>query len=137
VLNQEFSDAWYRFLHPEAGQDQMMSFTLGLEQVPFYARSKTNINLTRVDLIVEGPAGAQCNVEITCPGSAASTETMNPDPIYGGRQSMSKTGFPQQAQLLGNWQMKMKIKKTGAAGFGALLPEDLKSAYLVLGFKTS
>jgi peptidoglycan hydrolase-like protein with peptidoglycan-binding domain len=135
VLNQELSGEWYRFLHPDAGRDQTLSFKLGLEHVPFYARGKANINLTKVDLIVEGAAGVNYSVELTAPGGPASTNAMNPDPAYGGRQRMSKDGFEAQAQLLGDWQMK--IQRVDAADFKSLPPEELKNAYLVLGFKTS
>jgi hypothetical protein len=135
VLNQEFSSEWYRFLHPDAGQDQTLTFTLGREHMPFYIRGKTNINLTKVDLIVEGAAGVSFSVKLTPPGGAESTEAMDPDVAYGGHQHMAKSGFAQSAQLLGNWQLK--IQKVGAANFTSLLPADLKNAYLVLGFKTS
>ena len=138
VLNQEFSTEWHRFLHSEAGQDQTLSFKLGLEHVPFYARAKANINLTKVDLIAEGSSGVSYGVELIPPGgpkSPATDNAMNPDPAYGGRQSMTKGGFAQQALLLGDWQLK--IKRTGAADFRSLPPDDLRNAYLVLGFKAS
>lgn len=136
VLNQEFSGQWYRFLHPEAGQDQAMLFTLGLEQIPFYARGKTNINLTGVSLIAEGAKGTNYNVELTPPaGPKLDNNALNPDPAYGGRQSMVKGGFAPQAKVLGDWQLK--IQRAGAADFKSLPAEDLRNAYLVLGFKTS
>ena len=135
VLNQEFSGEWHRFLYPEDGQDQKLLFTLERDHLPFYVRGKTNINLTKVDLIVDGTAGVSFSVELTPPGGTASIEATSPNPTYGGRQHMAKSDFAQQAQLLGDWQVK--IKKADAANFKSLLPEDLKNAYLVLGFKTS
>ncbi|MDB4897522.1 MAG: hypothetical protein JWN15_3784, partial [Firmicutes bacterium] len=140
VLNHEFGTAWQRFLHPAGGGDQTLSFTLGLEHLPFYARGKTAINLTKVDLIVESKAAGSFDVQLTVPGGgAASAEVMAPDagpnPAYGGRQHLSKSGFAANVPLLGDWQFQ--IKKAGVAGFKTLAPEEIQNAYLVLGFKTS
>jgi hypothetical protein len=136
VLNQDFSSQWYRFLHPEAGQDQAMSFTLGMEHLPFYARGKANINLTALSLIVEGAQGISYRVELTPPAGPVSPDNaLDPDPIYGGRQSMVKGGFAPQARILGDW--RLKIQRADAADFRSLPPEDIQNAYLVLGFKTS
>ncbi|MEX2307779.1 MAG: neuraminidase-like domain-containing protein [Pirellulales bacterium] len=135
VLNQEFSSEWHRFLHPKAGEDQTLSFELGIEHIPFYARGRTNINLTKVDLIVEGANAVGYSVSLTPPGGPESANAMDPNSTYGGRQSMDKGDFAQQAQLLGDWQLK--IQRAGAADFKSLTPEELQNAYLVLGFKTS
>lgn len=136
IINQEFSSEWYRFLHPEAGQDQVLMFRLGSEHVPFYARGKTNINLTDVSLIVEGAKGINYTVELTPPeGPRSHNNALKPDPTYGGRQSMVKGAFAEQAKVLGDWQLK--IRRKDAADFKSLPAEDLRNAYLVLGFKTS
>ncbi|MEN9489936.1 MAG: hypothetical protein RJA63_385 [Pseudomonadota bacterium] len=141
VLNQEMSGEWYRFLHPEAGQDQTLAFKLGPEHLPFYARTKTKVNLTTVKLIVEGAVksdgtGESYTVELVPPGGGALQNIpMVPDPDYGGRQSAAKDGFGLQALLLGDW--RLKIRRAGAADFRSLSPDELKNAYLVLGFKTA
>ena len=139
-LHQEFSGEWYRFLHPEVGQDQVLRFKLGTEHLPFYARGKKNISLTKVTLVVEGAKadgkGIDYLVELTPPGGPAlSNISMNPDPVYGGRQSLAKDDFAEQAPVLGDW--KFRIQRKGAAEFKSLPPDDLKNAYLVLGFKAS
>jgi hypothetical protein len=142
VLNQEFSAEWYRFLHPEEGQDQALMFRLGPEHLPFYVRGKKNINLTTVKLIVDGAmktndgTGVDYTVELTPPGAPAPLNIpMNPDQEYGGRQSLTKTDFTPLAPVLGDW--KFRIQRTGAADFKSLPPDDLRNGYLVLGFKTS
>jgi len=135
VLNHEFGTAWQRFLHPDEGADQTLSFTLGREHLPFYARGK-NINLTKVDLIVESPETGSFAVKLKVPGAAAASDgAMNPDPAYGGRQHLAKSGFAANAPLLGDWQIQ--IKKAADADFKSLEPDDVQNAYLVLGFKTS
>lgn len=136
VLNQEFSTEWHRFLHPDDGADQTLSFTLGREHLPFYARGKTTINLTKVDLIVESMDAGNFAVKLKIPGAAAaSDEALDVDAVYGGRQHLAKGGFAANAPLLGQWQFQ--IKKAAAANFKLLKPEDVQNAYLVLGFKIS
>lgn len=135
VLNQEFGGEWHRFFHPDTGQDQVLTFNLGLEHLPFYARSKRNINLAKVELIVEGATGISYVVRLIPPGGSESDNPMNPDPNYGGRQSMAKGDFSPSALLIGTWQLK--IRRDTVADFRSLPNEELKIAYLVLGFKTS
>jgi peptidoglycan hydrolase-like protein with peptidoglycan-binding domain len=136
VLNHEFGTAWQRFLYPDEGVDQTLSFTLGREHLPFYARGKKNINLTKVDLIVESPEKGSFAVKLKIPGAAASDELMEPnEATYGGRQHLAKSSFASNAALLGDWQIQ--IKKSTDGDFKSLNREDVQNAYLVLGFKTS
>ncbi|MDH4244953.1 MAG: neuraminidase-like domain-containing protein [Nitrospira sp.] len=135
VLNHEFGGEWHRFFHPDTGQDQVLTFNLGLEHLPFYARGKRNINLAKVELVVEGATGVNYVVKLIPPGGPESDNPLNPDPNYGGHQSMAKSDFVPSALLLGSWQLK--IRRDTVADFRSLPIEELKNAYLVLGFKTS
>lgn len=141
TLNHDFSSAWYRFVHAPQDEDQALVFMLGLEHLPFYARGKKNIHLASVQLIVEGAqaddgTGLDYSVELTPPGGPALPDLpLVPDPVYGGRQSLAKTGFAAQALVVGEW--RLKIQREGAADFQSLLPDELRNAYLVLGFTTS
>ncbi len=136
ALNRELSTEWHRFLHPDGGADQTLSFTLGLEHLPFYARGKTHINLTTVDLIVESPETGSFDVALKVPGAAtASDGALDPNPAYGNRQHLARSGFPAIAPLLGQWEIK--IRKSADETFRSLRPEDIQNAYMVLGFKTS
>ena len=137
VLNQEFSNDWHRFLYPQNGQDQTLQFTLGLEHLPFYARTKTKIDLTQIYLIVEGKPDIDYSVQLTPPGGAASDNALGVDPAYGGRQSMVKGGFAGSAPVLGNWQLKIKRADAPDADFKSLPTDDLRNAYMVLAFKIS
>jgi peptidoglycan hydrolase-like protein with peptidoglycan-binding domain len=142
VLNHEFGSAWQRFLNPNGGVDQVLTFTLEREHMPFYARGKTNINLTKVDLILESPETGSFDVKLKIPGAATfphEPDVMDPvmdsDGKYAGYQHMSKNGFADSAALQGEWQMQ--IKKASDGDFKSLKPEDIQKAYLVLAFKTS
>ncbi|MFM1653413.1 neuraminidase-like domain-containing protein [Brevibacillus sp. B_LB10_24] len=135
VLNHEFGTAWQRFLHPDGNSEQILAFTLERMHLPFYARGKTNINLTHVDLLVEGKETGSFDVKLKVPGVSASDETMDPDPSYGERQHLVKSGFASGTPFLGEW--RLQIKKVADGDFRSLQPGDIRNAYLVLGFKTS
>lgn len=137
VLNHEMATAWQRFLHPtEEGGDQTLTIALGQEHLPFYARGKTNINLTKVDLVVESSISGNFELKLQVPGAVQESDGLiEPDTIYGNRQHFGKSGFAANAPLLGEW--KFQLRKEGAADFKSLKPEDIRNAYLILGFKTS
>jgi hypothetical protein len=132
VLNQELSTAWYRFLHQDPGTEQTLAFKLGREHLPFYARSKNNINLTKVDLVVESRVVGNFAVKLTVPTAAASDGTLSPTAAMGNRHQMSKAGFPAVSPVLGDW--KIQIRKDADAAFSSLTPDDIQNAYLMLGF---
>jgi hypothetical protein len=135
VLNQDLSNQWHHFLHPDPGQDQTLRFSFGLEHAPFYVRGKQTIRLTGVTMIVDGVKDQQYSVELTTPGQPVSVVPMKPDPIYAGRQSMQAGAFVPQAALLGDWQLK--IQREGATDFKSLPVGDLANAYLVLSFSAT
>ncbi len=75
-------------------------------------------------------------MQLTVPGAAAaSTEVLAPDPAMRGAHHLVKTAFNPPASPLGTWSMR--IRRTGAADFRSLTPDDLREAYLVLAFTTS
>ena len=134
VLNREFASEWGRFLSPGDGNDQVLKLTLGRDHLPFYARdtSKT-ITLTKVILIADNAVGKDCVVELTTPGQASLKDVqMNHDSNYGDRAMMTKADFPTTAALLGNWEIKIKLKT--AQNFRALTDSELGNTYLVLAF---
>jgi hypothetical protein len=134
VLNHQFGSAWHRFLHPGNDTEQQLVFTLGREQLPFYTQGKT-ITLTGLDLIVEGPETISFDVKLTTPGAGAVNEAMNPDPIFGGRQHLGKSGFAPNSELIGDWVIQ--IKKAADGDWKSLQSGDLRNAYLIAGFKSA
>ncbi len=134
ILNQDFSSEWYRFLNSAAGQDQALLFKLGLEHLPFYALTKARIALTKAYLFIEGSEGMKYNVELTLPDGriepvlAESDIASNAELVNGGVVFESTKGV----LLLGDWQLK--IQRENAIDFKSLSPEELRNAYLILGF---
>ena len=136
VINQEFGSQWHRFLNADDGAPQVLNITLGREHLPFYARNKTTLALTSLDLVAEGTETGGFAVKLTPPGAMqASDEAMPPDPAFGGRQHLAKSGFTPTAALLGDW--KLQIRRDADADFSSLPATAIRNAYFVLGFKAT
>jgi hypothetical protein len=132
VLKYDFSTAWHRLFHPETDSDQVLTFSLKPEYLPFYARNKNN-RLTKVDLIVESNHGGQFNVNLQLPGTnSAFSEVMSEDQIFGGMHHLEKSIIPPLTNVLGDWTIK--LKKDSDSTWRELKPEDIANAYLVVSF---
>ena len=132
VLNQEFSTAWHRFMHPAGEGEQVLKFTLKKDHLPFYARNKHAIHLTHAFLLVDGVASGSYEVKMTVPGGAAHEEMMAPDPAYGDLPTMKKSDFATETPVLGDWQLQ--IRQAAHSDYRSLSPDDIQHAYLIVGF---
>lgn len=138
-LTHDFATEWHRFLHPLAGEDQVLRFTVRREHLPFFMRNKAGLTLNRINMLVEGKSGVSYTLELTPPMS----QTVQGDlkaglPSYGERQVFLHEGFTIQPpalgepQVLGEWQVK--IQKQGAPDFRSLSDEEFSNAYLVAAY---
>jgi len=135
ALNRDFSGEWHRFLYPGADVDQELDLTLKLEHLPFYMRNK-NVSLTTLDLMVESSYAGSFNVKLQLPAATSFTDKdMSADTTFGGIFSMHMdiTG---KVPVLGDWRIKLKKDSDTdtLTSFRKLSPDDVKNAYLILGF---
>jgi peptidoglycan hydrolase-like protein with peptidoglycan-binding domain len=132
VLPSDWSTQWYRFFHPDPGQDQTLTLTLGPEHLPFFARS-ANARLSKVDLVVESTA-TSFEVLVQPPGGpAATTAAMAREADFGNRFHWERTVPTNPAvPTIGTWTIK--LRKNGATDFRSLVPDDIEQAFLVVGF---
>jgi hypothetical protein len=134
-LRTELSDAWYRMLFPVGANPQTLTFTLGREQLPFYARSATNIRLTSIDLLIESPYAGKLDVIVAPPGQAlGAPESVDHDTTFGGTHHLMKP-FTGMQDALGEWSIR--IKRDDSATFDKLTADDVPNAWLVMAFTTS
>jgi peptidoglycan hydrolase-like protein with peptidoglycan-binding domain len=131
-MKSEFASEWYRFLSPGPGVDQVLTLAIGLEHLPFYARSR-QITLTGIDLFVASAHAGSFDAVIQVPGVAVAppSDSVGPDPAYGNVNHLAKA-FAVPASLLGTWTIM--LKKDAAADFRSLAAEDISDAYVILRF---
>jgi hypothetical protein len=137
-MKSEFASEWYRFLSPGAG-DQVLTFPIGREHLPFYARSRT-VTLSGVDLFIDSGHAATFDVWIGQPGAPAPgpagpvTQAVDHDPQYDGVHHLAKA-YPPGTALLGTWSVM--LKKNTVANFKSLTASDLANAYLIVRFNAA
>jgi peptidoglycan hydrolase-like protein with peptidoglycan-binding domain len=139
-LDQEFADEWYRFLHPEAG-DQVLHLSIGRQHLPFHLRGKPNVTLTQVDIFADGAAKADgiaidYDVDLLPPsGVSANGLDFKVDPVYGQTRHLIQAGFGNADSVIGEWQLR--IRRSGATDSHSLPADDLRHPYLLVNFSTS
>jgi peptidoglycan hydrolase-like protein with peptidoglycan-binding domain len=134
ALHQDFAAEWVRFLRPEAGATQALRVALEQRHLPFFARGRGPATLAGLDLVVEGAAGQTYQLEVTRPGAAVALVAAAPG-AFGPAPVASLGGFPAGAPLLGDWVLK--LRRSGAADFASLPPEEVRAAWLLLRFATA
>lgn len=133
-IKRGFGSEWQRFFNPDAGKDEVLSFTLTIDHFPFYARNKT-VNLTAFDLFLESSHDTAFDIAVTPPGTApAGTELAAADPAFDGIHHLVKAGMPPK-DAVGIW--RVQIKKDTATTFHELVSDDIRNAYLVLQYTTA
>jgi peptidoglycan hydrolase-like protein with peptidoglycan-binding domain len=134
ALHQDFAAEWVRFLRPEAGGVQALRIALDQRHLPFFARGRGAATLTGLDLVLEGAAGQTYQLEVTRPGAVAALVDATPG-AFGPAPVASIGGVPADAPLLGDWVLK--LRRSGAADFASLPPEEMRAAWLLLRFATA
>ena len=136
VLNHDFSTAWHRLFHPAMESDQVLTFSLKPEHLPFYARNKSN-HISKVDLIIESNHGGNFEVNFVnfqLPDSDPTfTDFTTQEPNFGGMHHLEKSSIPPSlTNVLGDW--KIQLRKDSDLTWRELKPEDIANAFLVVSF---
>ncbi|WAI00932.1 Tc toxin subunit A-related protein [Methanogenium organophilum] len=137
ILNHEFGNEWYRFIHPSEEPDQELVFTLENKHLPFYARNKIS-KLNKVDLIVESTHEDIYSFKLQLPGTITSTlEQMVVDQIDKGVHHFEKSDIPQGTPVLGKWKFfdwKIQLKEEYEHPVRKLKSDDIKNAYMIINY---
>jgi len=137
ALKNDFSNDWYRFLNPpDTNNDQLFSFSLKKEHLPFYAISRSinkNLILSKMHLILDTFHDGTFDSTVQFPeNSTSSNEFLAKDTNFGNMPHLEKSSIPPMTKVLGDW--KIKLKKSTDTEFKNLKSGDINNAYLVLGF---
>ncbi len=134
-LPRDFGSAWQRFLHPDPGADQTLSFQLGPEHLPFFARSRKKLTLAEVNLLADSPHAGSFDVQLRAPGAAAAVDgLLEPKLQYGSHQHLLLANFANTVTPSGVWELKLKKSPPPATDFQSLTAEDIRNLYLVVKF---
>lgn len=136
ALDREFATEWQRFLTPLPGNDQELVINLDRRHLPFRARTATNVKITRLDLIVDSSFNDTYDVSVTFAGLGAAIDS-EMTRIGGAPNPHHLVLDPVAPPSNFAGPLSIKIKRKGTPDFQSLPTDDLREAYLVLGFTTS
>jgi receptor-binding and translocation channel-forming TcA subunit of Tc toxin len=143
LLDETFATAWYRFLHPDAGHQQVMRFTLGPDHLPFWAKARlaggATLRVTGVDILLDSTQPQAYTGTLALPTATGAAGTpaavAGPvDPVFGGAPHLASTPTP-PAPMLGDWQLQLATAASGT--FTDLTEGDVRHAYLVVRFSAT
>jgi hypothetical protein len=137
-LPHEFGSEWYRFVRAAEGQEQVLSFDVGLEHLPFVVRARAAGKVVRpvqVDLVLESAYQGRFDLRLQLPGMNAPLDLpVERDPAMGGIHHVQKiVPAAPPTTMAGNW--RVQIKKDIDPAFTSLLPTDIAHAFLVVAMK--
>ena len=123
----DFGDGWFRFGSPAAGgaADRTLQIDLKPVHFPFQARAGT-IKVTRVDLLLDQPNGADFSAPLPITITAGEGGTPQPsiqmkkNPLLGDAPYATVSYSEGQEQPIGKWSFSVP-----EAAYAALAVEDL------------
>ena len=134
-LDGAYAAEWFRFLHPEQGEEQKLLVAVGLDDLPFLHRQLARtrrLTALRADLVVLSSYDGQLDIRVGIPGDAGTVTPAPRDATFGGMHHGVVSWPANTRDLLGNWQIQMKRDIDGAWD---VLPVDLaEHVWLLLQF---
>jgi hypothetical protein len=128
-LKHEFPTEWYRFLHPAAGQDQVLDFDLR-GRFPLLAELAAGPKIYRVELLADADLPQLKSFTITyAPGDDEVGLALKPFNPYGGLLR-SVREYDGAEKLPGVW----KLTFTPQAGQPALSEAELSNLFLLVTY---
>ena len=141
-MRHEFPSEWHRFLHPTpAGDEQVLSFTIGQERFPFFAQDR-KIDVMKIDVLAKCEREGEYHTIISYNGNSvvSSQITMPENDSYGGLNMA--TINPNDAGLSledldVSREMNLKVKHNSALVYTSLLanPDEVEDLFLVVHYK--
>ena len=136
-IKQEYSDKWYRFLHPaNAADDQQLVLDDLAARLPFFTRKFSTKKVKQLEVVARaGNAGDTFKVQIS-PLGAAATDLLPlvPNPTYEGLIRAFKDLTGNEVDLT-SWTLK--IRADGAADFKSLPGDAIDELFLIINYTIS
>ncbi|SNT49754.1 Peptidoglycan-binding (PGRP) domain of peptidoglycan hydrolases-containing protein [Asanoa hainanensis] len=140
VLDEEFATEWARLFHPDEGDEQALTFSVRVDQLPFWAQVRsatTTLRVTGVDLVIDTPYDGAFDTRVDLPGAAPSADAPAArEAAYGDlpHAHLDVTAQP-RPPLVGEWTLQ--FKRDDSAPWTELVAADVRHAYLVVAFGVS
>jgi len=118
----DFPNEWYQFMHPIAGQDQVLSLNMATERFPFFAQkiSGKKLSITAVDVFadVPSPFNPINKLVLDAPLSNKNLPALSVDPNFGNLLRLA-VDYSAATELTGIWQLS-NPKSNAAFAMGTI-----------------
>ena len=136
----EHPDQWHRFLHPDAGADQVLALPTPPDRFPFFTTG-LEIRVTGVDLLGTLADPGDYTVEVTPPGGAPQAVPLTADPSLGGVHHAAidpltpkpSLGRAPAAPPPPEWTLR--LQRAGAADFRSLTEAEVRNLVLIFRYE--
>lgn len=132
-LKREYSDKWYKFLHPaNAAIDQEMVLDDLPERLPYFTRLFPTKKARQIEVVAQTKDGATYKVQLSALGIApADLLPLSTDPTYQGLHRAFKDLTGSEINL-GAWTLKLQLD--GAADFKSLPEDAISELFLIINY---
>jgi hypothetical protein len=133
-LDMSFPAAWFRFVHPTAGAEQVLVLPVAAADLPFRFRVLPGLRPLRTDLLMLSDHPDTFDVRIAPPGQVFGAPALAAaDPGFGGLHHASvpwNPGIP----LFGDWQIS--VRRSADTDWTSLPDSLIEHAWLLLRYGT-
>lgn len=132
-LKREYSDKWYKFLHPaNAANDQEMVLDDLPDRLPYFTRVFTTKKVRQIEVVAQMKDGANYKVQLSPLGTTLSDQlVLSTDPTYQGLHRAFKDISGGEINL-GVWTLKLQLD--GAADFKSLPEDAISELFLIINY---
>jgi hypothetical protein len=124
----EFPSEWYRFFHPAAGGDQVLSMQWAADRFPFFAQSRTLV-VDNIQIFARLTAANDYTAVLTDRNALAVNFSMNAGNSYFAAPDPNN---PVNAFALGD--VALKMRKAAAQDYKSLLEADVEDLIVLVHY---
>ena len=132
-LKREYSDKWYKLLHPaSAANDQEMVLEDLPDRLPYFTRWFTTKKVRQIEVVAQMKDGANYKVQLSPLGTTpADLLVLSTDPTYQGLHRAFKDMSGSEINL-GVWTLKLQLD--GATDFKSLPEDAISELFLIINY---
>jgi hypothetical protein len=133
-MKQEYSDKWYKFLHPaNPTDDQQLVLDDLSDRLPFFTKQFSTKKVKQIEVVaLAKKASDTFKVQLSPLGTTATDLlTLGTDPTYQGLHRTFKDLTGSEVDL-GSWTLKVQLD--GAGDFKSLPKDAIEELFLIINY---
>lgn len=134
-LKREYSDKWYKFLHPaNPADDQALVLDDLPDRLPYFTRSFTTKKVKQIELVAQMKDDATYKVMLSPLGTTeADLLPLKLDTTYQGLHRASKNLTGSEINF-GAWTLKLQLESADPNDFKSLPADAIEELFLIINY---